>query len=535
MKNRIAQHFESSLSHREHQETYIRKREFLLGDLHNHCSISYGHGSLDDAIAFASLQLDFFSVTGHFDWPDIYHDSTKGIPKDVVEYHKSGFEKLKREWTNYKEKMKSSQNVGLIPFYSYEYHGFLSGDYTVVVRHLEGETSQLPSDEKSWQYLITLLEQSDTTSTHLFIPHHIGYKTGYRGIAWEHYNEQKSPIIEIISMHGCAESLETPFPYLHTMGPLIGSNTMQGGIAKSYHFGVIGSTDHHNASPGSYMSGRAGVWAEERNRDAIWKALNEKSTCALSGDPIQGLLFVNDTPIGTANLNKDVTSIDAYVAGIDTLKSIEVIENGKVIHREFPIDYPIHSSETCNGFISLAFGWGEANLVCNWDITITLEDAHIVSSCPRFRGNDIVDPLLIPKETMKVPTFRQEEKSVQLSVTTMGNSGNKGDKTQGCSIEIEGNENSRIHMSIEAMVKGKNIQKEYTYRIEELLHDSISEYIDGFVSPAIYIKQFAHLSRCLSEVHKKIPAKTGASYYLRAFQLNGDILYTSPIWLATDE
>nr|MDA3822417.1 DUF3604 domain-containing protein [Bacteroidales bacterium] len=513
----------SSLKARKEQEDYILKRVFLLGDLHNHCSISYGHGSLDDAITFASQQLDFFSVTGHFEWPDMHYDITMGIPSDVIEYHNRGFEKLKKEWPLYKEKMKLSQNVELIPFYSYEYHGFVTGDYTVVVKHLEGETTELPTIEKSWQYLISLLEQSDTTSTHLFIPHHIGYKTGYRGIAWDHYNEEKSPIVEIISMHGCAESLETPFPYLHTMGPLIGSNTMQGGIAKGHHFGVIGSTDHHNASPGSYMSGRTGVWAREKTRDAIWTALNEKATCALSGDPIEGILF--------ASYNKNLIAIDAYIAGLDTIKSIEIIENEKVIHREFPIDYPIPSSDRIEGFLSFSFGWGEAGILCNWHITISLEDAEVISSSPRLRGNDIVDPLLVPKESMKIPTFKRDHNRVTMNFTTTGNSGNKGDKTQGCVVEIEGKESSFLHIKAEVTTKERPFTREYSYLLGDILTDSKAEYIDGFVSPVIYIKQFAPIHRTLSEIHISRERVEGNRYYLRAFQLNGDVLYTTPVWV----
>ncbi len=41
------------------------------GDLHNHCGISYGHGSLEDALLNAREQLDFCSVTGHALWPDM--------------------------------------------------------------------------------------------------------------------------------------------------------------------------------------------------------------------------------------------------------------------------------------------------------------------------------------------------------------------------------------------------------------------------------------------------------------------------------
>ena len=43
----------------------------FYGDLHNHCDISYGHGSLEQALRRARRQLDFVSVTGHAYWPDM--------------------------------------------------------------------------------------------------------------------------------------------------------------------------------------------------------------------------------------------------------------------------------------------------------------------------------------------------------------------------------------------------------------------------------------------------------------------------------
>lgn len=43
-----------------------------FGDLHNHCGITYGFGSLENAIARAKSQLDFAAFTGHAMWPDMY-------------------------------------------------------------------------------------------------------------------------------------------------------------------------------------------------------------------------------------------------------------------------------------------------------------------------------------------------------------------------------------------------------------------------------------------------------------------------------
>ena len=41
------------------------------GDIHNHCAVGYGHGSIEEAFQNARLQLDFASVTVHAHWPDI--------------------------------------------------------------------------------------------------------------------------------------------------------------------------------------------------------------------------------------------------------------------------------------------------------------------------------------------------------------------------------------------------------------------------------------------------------------------------------
>lgn len=41
------------------------------GDLHNHCGITYGYGSLKHALDRAKSHLDFCAVTGHAMWPDI--------------------------------------------------------------------------------------------------------------------------------------------------------------------------------------------------------------------------------------------------------------------------------------------------------------------------------------------------------------------------------------------------------------------------------------------------------------------------------
>src|SRR5688500_15822304 len=86
------------------------------GDLHSHCAISYGHGSLARALAVARHQLDFCAVTGHAFWPDM--PGAEDDPTDperyahVRSYHSMGFDRLRREWGNVQEQVAAAREPG---------------------------------------------------------------------------------------------------------------------------------------------------------------------------------------------------------------------------------------------------------------------------------------------------------------------------------------------------------------------------------------------------------------------------------------
>ena len=391
MRNIILERFEDALSIRKKQLDFFITHTFLIGDLHNHCNISYGHGSLERAIDFASQQLDFFSVTGHFAWPDIASNQDIPISDQVADYHMKGFRKLQKNWDTYRRKMDAAESDSLIPFYSYEYHGLSNGDYTVVLRDTGMDLPPIPAAEDA---LMNRL-RGKVEEREILFPHHIGYSKGYRGINWETFNEEISPVVEIISLHGCAESRNTPFPYLHTMGPLERSQTMQGGLEGAHHFGVIGCTDHHNASPGSYQSGRTGLWARSFTREGIWNALRERRTGALSGDTVQFVCFVDDEPMGSIIPveGPKLSTVDLYAASYEEIDRIELIHNSRVIRRIHPSDGAPGFSDSTTRFISLSFGWGEKSVRCEWDVHLDVEGCVLRDIYPRLRGVDVVDPL----------------------------------------------------------------------------------------------------------------------------------------------
>lgn len=186
-----------------------------FGDIHNHCDISYGHGSLENAITNARLQLDFTSVTAHAHWPDL--PETDGRLASVNAYHREGFLRALEQWPRYRALSNEANAPGsFVTFLSFEWHSLRSGDHNVYFSGDQGEILPADSLEDMRARLRDLREHGIQS---MLIPHHIGYLRGCRGINWSEFTPEFSPFVEIFSMHGAAESDDAPFPYLHTMGP----------------------------------------------------------------------------------------------------------------------------------------------------------------------------------------------------------------------------------------------------------------------------------------------------------------------------
>ena len=526
MKNMILERFKNSLRTREKQHGFLASHTYLIGDLHNHCNISYGHGSLEKAIAFASQQLDFFSITGHFAWPDIASDQDIPISDQVAAYHMEGFRKLQNNWDLYRRKMDAAESESLIPFYSYEYHGLSNGDYTVVLRDTGMNLPPIPEAEDA---LMNRL-RGPADEKEIMFPHHIGYMKGYRGINWETFNEEISPVVEIISLHGCAESRNTPFPYLHTMGPLERSQTMQGGLEQAHHFGVIGCTDHHNASPGSFQSGRTGLWASSFTREGIWRALKERTTTALSGDAAQLALFVDNEPMGSVLFVQDAKpcTVDLYAASYEEIQSIELIHNSRVIRRVHPSDETYVPSRSPTRFIALSFGWGEKGVACQWDVHLEVQGNVLEGVYPRLRGVDVVDPL----DTVSDESTSEISRTgsyVHLKTMTSGNPTVHDDATQGFVLEVSGGTAGTLRVSVHAVLGPTVLEREFSLVLEELESGSVSFHLDGFVSPVIHCEKAVTLEQCTAEIHEQLILSPGDHLYARVFQTNRDVAYTSPV------
>ena len=184
------------------------------GDLHNHNAVGYAKGSLERSIDLAREHLDFFAFTGHASW----HDMPK-MPGDRHLQGVRGFEAHSKHWPKTRQLMREANSKDFLAILGYEWHSSKFGDYCLL----------FPEDQKELflpDHVEKVLDFAESKGA-FAIPHHLGYKQGWRGANWAHYRKTVSPVVEIFSEHGCTETDRAPFAMLrHSNGGRSTSNTV---------------------------------------------------------------------------------------------------------------------------------------------------------------------------------------------------------------------------------------------------------------------------------------------------------------------
>lgn len=496
-------------------------RSVYVGDIHNHCGISYGHGSISDAYRNAKLQLDFASVTGHAWW----HDMPSGEPRlDALRrYHQDGFARLAERWHDVQQVTADAHEDGrFVSLLSFEWHSMTYGDHCVYYRGAHGpilRADSLPA-------LRTDLRRLGAEGLPaLAIPHHVGYRKGWRGINWDTYTDEFAPVVEMMSMHGCGESDQAPRPYLHTMGPRDAGSTAYHGLAAGHVFGFIGSTDHHSAHPGSHGYGRVAVWADELTRDGIWDALTARRTYALTGDRITLATGVNDAIMGEIAPAAPDRRVWATATGGDEIDYLEIVRNGEVIHRVRP-SAPGGGSDF-TGMVGLSVGWGQLGVPVEWDVRLRVENGRLLGVEPRLRGEDIVAPAEREPDRFSFSDwYRDGDDTVVLRTLTKGNPTVVTDATQGVALRVTGDDRTRIV----ADINGTTV----AHPIGELRSGPRTGYTGGFVSGAYQFHRAVPdaLCRVSTELTDTRDGDVRDWYHVRVRQVNDQWAWGSPMWVS---
>lgn len=501
-----------------------QSRLALVGDLHNHCGISYGHGSLTDALANAALQLDFVSVTGHAQWHDMPTEDRLGPVRD---YHRDGFARLEGMWDEVQELTAAAHTDSLVTLLSYEWHSCTHGDHCVYYRDDHGPLLRADSLTELRNLLRAEIAAGRPA---MVLPHHVGYPTGYRGANWDDFTDELTPVVEVVSMHGGAVTEQGPRPYLHTMGPLDGPNTAHAALAAGRRFGFIGSTDHHSAHPGSHGYGRAMVWADEHSRNGVWDAIQQRRSYAVTGDPIVLATTLDGVAMGgtTAPTGRHEVAID--VAGLDTVTEVAVVRDGAVIERITPAHSP--ASGPFDGVVSFGVGWGETGRSQEWDVTVRVAGGRIEQVEPRLHGLDTVDPLQVDHGEFHFSRWEQRgADEVHLVTRTHGNPTVTTDATQGMALRLVGDGDTVVELT--AADGTDEVRLRAT--VDELRQQGRAAHLGGFLTGGV------RLDRAVDDAARRVattvvdqPGPGDHWYAVQVSQANDQHAWSSPHFVTGD-
>lgn len=491
------------------------------GDLHNHCNISYGHGSLEQALRRARRQLDFVSITGHASWPDMpIHDPSVA---HIVAFHVEGFARLARVWDSHFDVLAAADAPGSFTvFPGYEIHSSAHGDYTIVYEDLKRQDLiKADTPAELHQRLRAALG-----SRAFAFPHHICYRLGARGINWSTMIEDLSPVVEMISMHGCSEASIGDRPFLHSMGPGDGTQTVRHGLHLRKMVGFLGNTDHHSGYPGSYGHGRSAVYASENSRTALWEAIHRRHTNALTGDRSHLFFAIGETLSGGVINAGPCMPLELEAIGGGQIDYIDIIRNGSVIHRITPDLTPspfATASDPLETIVVLELGWGARGTSHVFEGSLELVAGEMLSVEPRLRGAEIVSPLEGEGGEQEDDTVTLTSNRVDFRIRSFANPNNTTPGMQAVAARVCLQPNARFRLTLDG--------HRYDVSVERLLTGALTGNLGPIDSPAFRLGQLPRPHQW--QWHGTValePLAEGDWIYARMRQTNGQWTWASPVF-----
>jgi hypothetical protein len=492
--------------------------QLYWGDLHNHNAVGYAKGSLQRSIEIAREHLDFFAFTGHASWHD--------MPKMPGQRHMkwvNGFKTHHDHWNKTRGMIVDASDDSFTALLGYEWHSSQFGDYCLIFPEDQSEL-YLPN------HVEKLLKFAGEKKA-LAIPHHLAYARGWRGANFDHFSPSVSPVVEIFSEHGCSESVAAPVGDFirHSMGGRVTENTIERQLSKGLRFGFVASTDDHRGYPGAYGEGLVAIWARDNSATALVDAVRKRRTYAVTGDRIQLDFTVNDQPMGSEIKPTSQRQIDVRVESPDSIKSIELVRNGRVIQRHFPEDtaqYPaaLPGRVKCR----LRYGWGpwgalDLGRICDWDMIIRIEGGKFLSTIPCFQAAPF-------DEQRRDRLYVKSVNELRLVSHTTRVNAYSEDPTKGIILDMDV-DHPDANLTVE--LNSPCVQKQTT-SLKYLQRDNTIYFTGPFTAESFMLERLVGPSESSATIrwYDQRPGQTEADwYYVRVLQHNNHMAWSSPVWV----
>ena len=506
------------------------------GDMH--CNIHREHmHTLEKTFEAARENLDFFPIAYY---PSDFYETMEGLRVESVGTR----ETFERDWERVLKFVRNYNAPGhFITFPGYEWTGNRTryGDHNVFYFN-EG-----PLD-LSWD--IKELFANLRRRRAIAIPHHTGYQVGQRGKDWDYHDEELCPVAEIFSNHGSSEGCNTPYSLMPnaSMAPRVTGGTVQDGLRRGYRLGIMASNDSHDGVAGVWGLGLLAALAPEQTREALWEALKARRVYGVTGDRIQLDFVINDHPMGSVIRTVGPPQVRVKVVASQALDRIELLRNNRVVYTHCHSgtwDVPAGEPQA-HAKLKIECGWGptpQYNFVVEpkrWQGKLSLAGGRLWSVEPCFTYWDQkVDPLeeqvcswqltTAPRELHQRPYSRQAlifevEAPLDAPMTLKLND---WETALSLAEVMDGSQVVGFVGDAKVQIEERfQLKPEEVENLDTFWHNSYKVKIHTAIPETGYSKE-------LEWVDENAPPGCNW-YYLRVTQLNGQMAWSSPIWVESE-
>ena len=485
----------------------------VYGDIHNHNAHGYGVGSIERSLDVARTHLDFFAFTGHSSW----HDMPR-MEGERERHWSAGFRRLEETWPRVQQVIADGNRDGeFCSFLGFEWHSSHWGDQCVVLPRDFRPLCHASDPHRLRRFCIE--EEA------LMIPHHLAYPAGRRGVNWEAFDEACTPVVEIYSEHGNAEDDRGPYSYYtHSMGGRETAHTAAAGLASGLRFGFVGSSDDHAGFPGAYGEGLMAALVSDFSRAGIFEAIRARRTYALTGDRIELGFAVEGAPMGATIAAGADAEVEFEVHGRDELEVVEVIQDGRIVHRAYAEDAaaPAYAAPLQ---LRLEWGWGPwgalaLDRVCDWAMQLRIENGRLARFFPCLQS--------MPFDEQRRHRFeRLGTDRLAIRSYTARQGAYRENPNQSVVLEIEGDAGTLLDLAFT-----EPVAQQRRVSLDELQRGSHNEFTGAFPSEAWQWHRL--VPRAASSLRGRCSVRVPAGHshvYLRARQRNGHLAWGSPVFL----
>ena len=341
---------------RDRYRTRCADREYQLywGDLHRHSLVSRctsgDEPSLEDFYRYSwdVCEYDFWAVTDHAENSSDY------------------------QWWSIQKMADLFRIDGrFIPLYGFEWTG-MSGHQNVIFGDVARGAPIYSSYAQPSSTPARLWELLDRHPDYpaITIPHHPG--SAMVPFDWDYYDPRYLRLAEVFQ--ACRGNYEDDGCYRQYSDGTLPGTFVADGLRRGYRFGLIASSDHGHGA--SYV----GAYAESLDRAAVFDALEQRRVFGASTRGIV-LDFRLETEGGAAFMGSEVTTagpveVVGYVRGYTDLARVDVIRDGETVHSELP------RPDVPDGWLAvpLRLEWGRGHATVAWDGALRIDGGEVLAT-----------------------------------------------------------------------------------------------------------------------------------------------------------